>query len=300
MVLVAPLRRIGAALLGVALAIATGGCAGILFYPERILIRTPDQVGVAYRDVDFQSGDGTPLHGWLLPTTGPPKGTVVFFHGNAENISTHLGSVYWLPDFGYQAFLFDYRGFGRSGGDIDLDGIHEDALAALEKALALPEVDPGRVVVFGQSIGAPLAVAAVAAGDPARVRAVVLESGFASYRRITREKLGDVPLTWPFQWPLSLLMTERYSAGQWIGRLSPTPVLVIHGDRDNIVPLHHGEELFAAAGEPKRMWRIEGGGHIEAFARLGPVYRERLIQYLDQLLGPLPVAEPLPAPAPSP
>ena len=98
-----------------------GACTSLLFYPQRELVLTPDRVGLAYRDVWFKAADGTRLHGWFLPAgMNVVRGeacTVLFLHGNAENISTHIGNVAWLPGKGYNVFLFDYRGYGRSAGE---------------------------------------------------------------------------------------------------------------------------------------------------------------------------------------
>lgn len=260
------------------------GCSSLLFFPEQPLILTPDRLGLHYDEVHFQSADGTPLYGWFLPAEGPPKGTVVFMHGNAENISTHIGSVFWLPAEGFNVFLFDYRGFGRSGGKAKLGGVHLDAAAAIERARTLPGVDPDRLVVFGQSIGGAIAVYTVARVERRGVRMVVAESTFAGYRRIAREKLGSSWLTWAFQWPLSFLIPDRYSPGPVAARIAPIPLLVIHGDADPVVPLAHGRALYDMAAEPKRLWVVPGGGHIEAFARLGDTYRERLVALFEAVL----------------
>jgi uncharacterized protein len=278
-------RRRWATLLAAALGLS--GCSGLLFQPQAELLPTPERLHLAYENVRFASGDGTPLHGWLLPAEGPgpAKGTVVFMHGNAENISTHIGSVFWLPARGFNVFLFDYRGFGRSGGKPDLKGANEDAAAAIREARVLPGVDPDRLVVFGQSIGGAIAVYAVATGAREGVRLVVAESTFASYRRIAREKLGGSWLTWAFQWPLSLLIPERYSPGPVAARIAPIPLLVIHGDADPVVPLHHGRALFDAAAEPKRMWVVPGGRHIEAFGLPGGAYRDRLVALMETVLN---------------
>jgi fermentation-respiration switch protein FrsA (DUF1100 family) len=261
-------------------------CSSLLFYPERQLIGTPDQVGLAYQDAWFKSSDGTPLHGWMVAAQGPPRGTVLFLHGNAQNISYHLGAVHWLPEYGYNVFLFDYRGFGKSGGNTDLDGAHRDAEAALAHIRSRPDVDPDRLVVFGQSIGGVITVWLMAHDDRRGVRAVVLEGAFSNYRRITREKLGDVWLTWPFQWPLSFLMPNRYSPERVMGRIAPTPLLIVHGTADSIVPYHHAEYLYRAAGDPKTLWAVEDAEHISAFVPPRLEWRERLVKWLGNLLSP--------------
>ena len=264
------------------------GCSTVLFYPERELRLTPDLIGLDYRSVQFEGQDGTDLHGWLLPANGPAKGTVVFFHGNAQNISTHIASVFWLPDEGYNVFLFDYRGFGRSGGRARLGGINRDGVAALQAVRRLPEVDPTRLLILGQSIGGNMATYAVTHGNRNGIRAVVLDSTFASYRQITREKLASLILTWPLQYPLSWLMPDRYSAGRLIDQIAPTPLLILHGTADTAVPLHHGQRLFKLAHDPKQLRVVSGARHIEALAN--PAFDERapLLDFFANALAEAP------------
>jgi alpha-beta hydrolase superfamily lysophospholipase len=112
----------------------------------------PASIGFTYRDVDFAAADGTALHGWYFPAEGEPSGSVLFLHGNAENISTHFANVAWLAKSGFAVLVFDYRGYGRSAGSPDLDGLHQDAEAAMEALLRLPETDPDRFAVHRQSL----------------------------------------------------------------------------------------------------------------------------------------------------
>ncbi|MFL6647184.1 MAG: alpha/beta hydrolase, partial [Sulfurifustaceae bacterium] len=99
-----------------ALGASMAGCTGVFFQPYRTLVRTPDDIGLAYEDVRFKTADGVVLHGWFLPANATACATVLFLHGNAENISTHIGSVYWMPRYGFNVFLPDYRGYGASSG----------------------------------------------------------------------------------------------------------------------------------------------------------------------------------------
>jgi len=211
---------------------ALSGCDSYFFYPQRIHVANPYLERVLHEDVFFKTPDGVRLHGWFFHPNTEPRGTVLFFHGNAENISTHAGAVLWLAREGYQVFLFDYRGYGKSEGKPDMEGIHVDALAAIDEIFRMERVDKDRVAVFGQSLGGSVAVYAVANSPHRdRIRALVIDSAFSGYRRIAREKIAGVVLLWPLQYPLSLLVTDRYSASRWIGRVRPVSVLLLHGER---------------------------------------------------------------------
>ena len=148
----------------------------------------------------------------------------------------------------------------------------------------MDDVDGGRVVVYGQSLGGAVAPVALAASPyRQRVRALVVEGAFSGYRDIAREKLAGLWLTWPLQGPLSLTVDDGYRPLEAIAEISPTPVLVVHGTDDRIVPSHHGEALFAAAGPPKDLWLVSGAGHLEVFADGNR--RRRLARYLAARCG---------------
>ncbi len=262
----------------------TTGCTGLFFLPQRGHVLTPDRVGLQYQDVYFDSRDGVRLHGWWLPAQGEALGTVLHLHGNAENISTHIGNVYWLPARGYNVFLLDYRGYGVSLGSPSIEGAQADIDSAMQTLLARADVDRTRIVVFGQSLGGALAIYNVA-HSPYRqyVRALIVESAFSSFRAIVREKLADFWLTWPLQYPLSWTVSDDYSPLPVVDRISPIPLLLLHGDRDMIVPLHHSERLYAAAREPKALWVLPGAGHIEALRE--EARRDRLVAYIRSVLA---------------
>ena len=260
------------------------GCSNMFFIPMKKLVRTPADIGLEYRDIEFESSDGMPLHGWLLPAEGDAKGSVLFLHGNAENISTHIGSVFWLPSEGYNVFLFDYRGYGKSRGAAELHGIIRDAEAAITQLTRLPETQNTPLIVYGQSVGAAISSYAVAhSKHRSHIDALIVESSFSSYRLIAREKLGDFWLTWPLQYPLSWTVSDRYKPIDAIPLITPIPLLFVYSEEDYIVPPHHGELLFEAANEPKQLWRVPNGRHISVFSR--PEERQRLLDYLDSIVS---------------
>ncbi|MFL6652127.1 MAG: alpha/beta hydrolase [Sulfurifustaceae bacterium] len=249
-----------------ALGASMAGCTGVFFQPYRTLVRTPDDIGLAYEDVRFKTADGVALHGWFLPANATACATVLFLHGNAENISTHIGSVYWMPRYGFNVFLPDYRGYGASSGTPSLPGVQADIDAAIK-------------YVLGQSLGGASAVYYAAYGpERARIRALVVDSAFSSHRDIAREKLAGFWLTWPLQYPLAWTIDDDYSPLAAVPRVAPIPLLLIHGEADSIVPVHHSERLYAAAREPKEFWKIEGAGHIETLH--STTVRARLVSYL--------------------
>lgn len=266
-------------LLCVLVILASAGCSRLFFMPQQELVRTPTEIGLEYEDVYFNSADGVRLHGWWLPAEGTAQGTVMFFHGNAENISTHIGSVYWLPAAGFNVFMMDYRGYGLSAGDPSLPGVHADGIAALQTVMQRTDLDTSQVVVLGQSLGAAVSVYAVA-NSPyrARFKALIVDSVFASHRQITQEKLGGFWLTWPLQWPLALLVSDAFSPMKSIAGIAPVPLLVIHGTADQVIPIEHGRQVFAIANEPKTLWVIKNAQHIQA---LGSVEtRRRLLAFM--------------------
>jgi pimeloyl-ACP methyl ester carboxylesterase len=268
------------------LPLGLGGCASFFFYPSKERYGNPELEKAAPEDVWCESAGGIRLHGLRLhPVTSPPRGTIVFFHGNAENVRTHINAVLWLVGEGYQVVAFDYRGYGMSAGTPDIAGVNEDGLAILDAAFRMEGVDRERVAVLGQSLGGAVAVYAVARSPwKPRVRAVVADSAFAGYRRIVRDKLKEPIVTWPLAYPASWTVDDGRSPERWIGTLSPVPVVVIHGTKDPVVPYSHGELLYRLANDPKGFWAVEGGGHTDALFL--PDVRKQLVDFLDSVLPP--------------
>lgn len=259
------------------------GCTQTFFQPQRVLIDTPQSAGLRYEILELRAADGVELFSWFLPARGTPKATVLFLHGNAENISTHYANVAWMPDQGFNVLVLDYRGYGKSAGSPSLAGAQLDVDAALRALLERREVDPKRIVLFGQSLGGALALHYAARG-PRRdaLRAVIADSAFSDYRAIVREKLAGFFLTWPFQWLPALTVDNDYSPLASVASVSPLPLLLIHGQRDTIVPPEHSERLFAAAAQPKELWRLPAAGHIQSVR--DPALRQRLGDYIRRVV----------------
>ena len=251
----------------------------MFFQPQRPLIETPERAGLRYETVTIRAADGVELFTWFLPARGEPEATVLFLHGNAENISTHFFNVAWMPAEGFNVLALEYRGYGKSGGVPSLAGVQLDIDAALKTLLARPDVDGRRIVLFGQSLGGALAIHYAAQNKQRGVlRAVIADSAFADYRAIVKEKLAGFFLTWPFQWLPALTVDNDYSPLASVRAVSPLPLVLIHGERDAVVPAHHSKRLYDAAAEPKELWLLPHAGHIESVR--DPALRRRLSEFV--------------------
>jgi uncharacterized protein len=267
----------------VAAALAAAGCTAVFFQPNNRLYDHPDKYKLRYETPHFPSTDGTPLTGlFLFARKQPVLGTVVHFHGNGGNFTAHFRYTDWLVDEGFHVFVFDYRGYGNSGGHPSPEGVVQDGIAALRYVRGRPDVDPSRVFVLGQSLGGAVAVVStVRSGE--RVAALALDSPMSSYRSVAREKLKANLFTRLVLRPLTfVLVSDAASARKEIAKLAPTPLLILHGDADPIVPYREGVALFDSAREPKAMETIEGARHTEAFVRFGSTYRPKLVDFFRQ------------------
>ena len=244
------------------------------YFPDRVRYDTPERAGLSFETVYFSSSDGTRLSGWFIPATGvanpqAAKGTVVHMHGNAQNMSAHWTYTEWLPARGYNLFVFDYRGYGSSQGSPEPQGIFEDAIAALDCMRARTDIDTGRLLVFGQSLGGMLAIAAVGA-SPQGVRGVLAEAPVHSYTAWVDDQMPEKELA----------LDDSYCADNYVARLSPIPLLLLHSRTDKVVPYSHSVQLLSEAQEPKRLVTIEEGAHNDAMStRHGSVYQDMMVEF---------------------
>jgi len=269
------------------------GCSGLFFFPDQTTYITPDRLNLEYSDVFINTADGEVLHGWWLPAvTKPPsegdiasgknaKGTVYYLHGNAQNISSHIMNVAWLPAEGYNVFALDYRGYGRSTGTPDIEGALHDVESGMRWLIQQPQTQGKPIFLLGQSLGGALAIPLAAEwqqrNEQPPLDGVILDGAFAGFRAIARDKLASFWLTWPLQAPLSWTIPNDYEGTDYIGRISPTPLLMIHSVRDGIIPFANGETLYQAAKEPKKFLQTDTP-HVATFAL--PEYQKSLINFL--------------------
>jgi len=225
----------------------------LVYFPqvERELTATPRAAGLDYEDVTLTTADNVKLHGWWVPARNA-RGTVLLMHGNAGNISHRLGYLTMFNRLGYSVLLFDYRGYGKSGGHPDEEGTYRDAEAAWLHLTANRNVAAREIVMVAESLGGGVATWLALKYPP---RALVLASTFRSV-----PDLGAQIYPWL---PVRLLARITYDNLARIARVD-APVLIAHSRDDDVIPFAHGEALFAAAREPKQML-VLAGGHNDGF-----------------------------------
>lgn len=259
-------------------------CSSLLFYPSRVRFVDPKSLSYTPQEVRFKERDGNEIVAWYFqqPQGLPVKARVVFFHGNGQNLSTHYVSLYWLLQHGYEFLIYDYPGYGASQGDPSPENAVTSGLAAAQWLAAREPKRP--LAFFGQSLGGAVAYAA-ALENKAEIPLclMVVESTFNSFRGVARDVLAKNWWSWWLQPLTYLVLSDRYAPNGREKDLSPTPLIVIHGDDDGVIDIKRGEKLFGQAAEPKEFWRIPGGQHIDTFT--GPLkgeFRPRLVAALDR------------------
>ncbi|MBX3039790.1 MAG: alpha/beta hydrolase [Bdellovibrionaceae bacterium] len=262
------------------LAFGLSGCMSLVYYPSEKTFFDPAKVGLLKEEVEFKIDSGETIHAWwFLSPQKKIKGTFVFFHGNAENLTSHFANLLWLPQAGYNYLIFDYPGYGRSTGRPNPQGNLKAGIAAVD--WVAKNKDSGPLIIYGQSLGGNVALRTVLEiKERQPIRAVIIDSSFPSYQKIAARKLSHFWLTWIFQPLAYVLMSDTYAPKE-IDRISPIPLLVIHGQQDIQVEPEFGDEIYRQAKEPKELWKIQDGFHGSTFWRHDLVYRQKLLDYLD-------------------
>jgi len=242
----------------------------VVFYPSRRVTMTPDQIGLPYEELKLETPGGDLVSAWFVPCE-TARGVAVFCHGNAGNIGDRLDTVEMLNEFGLSTLVFDYPGYGTSDGRPSERGAYDAAKAAWDFVVDRRGCSPEDVVVFGRSLGGPVAAWLAQTVKPA---GLVLESTF-----ISASEMGvDV---YPYL-PVRLLCRIKFPTRDYLAGVS-CPVLVVHSEDDELIRFRHGEALYAAAPEPKEFCRIVGA-HNDGFLVSGEMYKRGVACFLDRFL----------------
>ncbi len=255
-----------------------------IFHPNKDIYSTPEDLGLKYDDIMFTTEDGLKLNGWFVPgkmdsqtresmdpQNSESMNTLLWFHGNAGNISHRIENIEMLYDrLLVNIFIFDYRQFGKSEGKISEQGTYIDARAALKYLHSRKDVDPEKIIFFGRSLGSAVAV------DLAlkeKCRALILESPFSSIKEM-------VKALYPFL-PISYFVRTKYDTLSKI-RDVKAPVLIIHGDKDDLVPIEQGRKLYETANGPKEFYTIPEANHNDTYIAGGEKYFDVIRRFVSK------------------
>ena len=213
--------------------------------PGRALEASPGDIGLNYEDVSLTTSDNERLHGWYVPATNP-RGALLFFHGNAGNISHRLDSIKTFHELDLDILIIDYRGYGQSTGKTSEQGTYLDAQAAWDYLVDTRGIPADRIIIFGRSLGGAIGTWLGVQNTPA---AVIIESSFSSGVDIARR-------LYPFL-PIHLLTRLQYPVADYASQLN-CPVLVVHSRHDEIIPFSMGQAIYAAVKQEKKFLELRG------------------------------------------
>jgi pimeloyl-ACP methyl ester carboxylesterase len=240
----------------------------LIYFPDKQIILTPDQYGLAYEDVFLESDDGIKIHGWLIKAEAA-RGVLLFCHGNAGNISHRFESIRFFNRLSLDVLIFDYRGFGKSEGSPDEKGTYLDAAAAWKYLIETKGYHPDQIIIFGRSLGS--GIAAWLASEK-HSKTVILESSFTSLPDLGAK-------VYPF-FPVRLLSRYKYDTLKNLQQIT-CPILFIHSKNDEIIPYSLGYKNFHLAPEPKTFLEISGS-HNDGFLTSGKIYENGIRGFLQK------------------
>ncbi|MBD3170730.1 MAG: alpha/beta fold hydrolase [candidate division Zixibacteria bacterium] len=239
----------------------------LVYVPHREIEATPHEAGLEYEEVVLETEDNVKLSAWWVPSDSA-RGTLLFCHGNAGNISHRLETLLIFHNLKLNTFIFDYRGYGKSGGKPSERGTLLDAEAALRHVMEKRGVKLDEMVIFGRSLGGAIASYLAVKHKP---KALIVESAFTSIQDIGSDYYPILPVRFVSRFNYPTLKHIRSIE---------CPALVVHSPEDEIVGYKHGRRLYENAPEPKEFLEITGG-HNDGFMISG----ERYIRGLDEFLG---------------
>ncbi|MGH8548389.1 MAG: alpha/beta hydrolase [Methylococcales bacterium] len=242
--------------------------SALLYFPTQDVFATPDRVGLRYEAVRFKTADGLSLHGWYLPAD-PRRETLLFFHGNAGNITHRLDSLLIFNELGLNVFIFDYRGYGQSQGKPSEHGSYLDARAALDYLTETRDIPESQVIYFGRSLGGAIAAWLATIKPP---KLLIVESTFKSVPDLAAEIYRFLPVR--------LMSRLHYETESYLKSVD-RPVLIIHSRDDEIIHVRHGRALYAVAAGPKEFLELRGD-HNTGFLRDRAYYVQGLKMFLEK------------------
>jgi fermentation-respiration switch protein FrsA (DUF1100 family) len=269
----------------------------VFYYPQKDYFNDPNKLPIKPQEVSINSTENIKLVGWFFKHIDSdskkpqkPKAKILFFHGNAQNISTHFNFLYFLLQYQIDYLIFDYRGYGLSEGEPTPKGTIEDGVAAINWILNQdPEVP---LIVFAQSLGGVIATKSIIEFQKTQnadqlkksLKLIVIDSSFSNYRVVAADTLSKHWLTWLFQPIAWLIVDNSQTPESELNQLSPTPILLLHGTSDKVVSFSMGKRYFEQSSEPKYFIPIHKGQHTDFLFKDGGRNRTPFVSLIDKSL----------------
>lgn len=279
------LRRLGSRFWFFALSLNLAACNHLFYFPDKTLYRDPTKYPFPVRILEIKREGRPSVSAWLMNDTPNSKGLVLHFHGNAQNLSAHASFSSWMAEAGYTVLIFDYSGYGLTGGKPNQEGIISDSQVVMRWIMAEDKWKNKGLpyIVFAQSLGGAVGTTALAETPEfaSKVDLLVVESSFDSYQGVAFATLKSHAISFVFS-PLAFVLVSDYQKPSEAVKKLLMPKIFVHGSSDGVVAFESGKKLYAAALPPKEFWEISYGNHLEAFIPGSP-YRQDLLERLESL-----------------
>ena len=243
------------------LLLSLGGCSKNSIFPtDTKVYDSPENQGESYEEYYFPSSQGALLRGWLFRSKGPSQGIIVVTNGMHYNMSERFKKWTWVLDEGYDLFIYDFRGYGASEGEVDMFGFVDDVTAAIAFSHQLrPELP---MVLVGQSMGGSFVIDAMAKKRYPYVKLLLIDSTMVGFAKAADALIRQYFLLWPLIWVPDAITPEGVDSIDFVDK-TKTPMLFVVGQSDSIIPPEHSLDLYIKAEEPKALWIVEDAEHVE-------------------------------------
>ncbi len=257
------------------------GCNSLLYYPNSYRYVNEKVLPYKPQDIELTADEHSDLLSWYFESKSNLRKpiTIIFAHGNGQNISSHFRSLYWVLDHGINFLIVGYPGYGPNSGSASPSSTVETVTSAINWIKIHRPKDS--ILIYGQSLGGNVALRAVSENSEVSYCGVAIEGSFLSYKKAAQQTMARSWLLWSFQFLPYVLISDSKSIKENLKNLPRTNYLVIHGTEDQSISFKLGSELYNQLPEAKQFWTIEGGKHIDTFAR-HPSKRNEFLKFINQ------------------
>jgi pimeloyl-ACP methyl ester carboxylesterase len=258
-------------------------CTSLFFHPTKDVYYDVDATKIDRQELTLTTADNLKLNGWYFPQKDP-KALVLFFHGNAQNITSHFVTLFWFTQADYDYALFDYRGYGKSEGTVKNDKLLLDIKAMMDWGIQQSTQRKIPLVIYGQSMGANLALKYLSLHPEIKPSLLIVEAPFYKFTEIAKIKASEVWLFWPLQPFVSLLISDKNSLNEKdLATMPNYPKIFIHSENDPVVPFSQGQKTFEYISDPKELWTYKAPHHVNGTHTEEGKYRYLLLDRLEAI-----------------